>query len=136
MPPGSRTVRRTEPLIGVSISLATARATASTALLAVVLTARTWLSEVAGGPSPRAAPGELGLPRGLLALLPGVQEHLVPCASGCAGQLGADGCSEAGKMVLRGGKKHPGVPGHSETSPAMVSDSPVSSSLSPIKMGK
>ena len=88
-------MRRIEPLIGVSISLATARATASTALLAVVLTARTWLSEVAWGPSPRAAPGELGLPRGLLALLPGVQEHLVPCASGCAGQLGADGCSEA-----------------------------------------
>ena len=47
-----------------------------------------------------------------------------------------DGCSEAGKAVLRGGMKHPGVPGHSETSPAMVFDSPCSSSLSPLQMGK
>ena len=39
-------------------------------------------------------------------------------------------------VVLRGSMKHIGIPGHSETSPAMVSDSPCSSTISPVKINK
>ena len=53
-------------------------------------------------------------------------------------QLGhhTDGCSDTGKAVLRAAMKHPGVPDHSETSPAMMSDSPCSSTISTVKMSK
>ena len=47
-----------------------------------------------------------------------------------------DGCGDTGKAVLRGSMKHTGIPGHSETSPAMTSDSPCSSTVSPVKMSK
>ena len=36
-----------------------------------------------------------------------------------------DGCDDAGKAVLRGAQKHPGVPGCSKAKPAQVSDSPI-----------
>ena len=35
------------------------------------------------------------------------------------------GCGYLGKATLRMSEKHPGVPGHSTSSPAQVSDSPV-----------
>ena len=63
---------------------------------------------------------------------PGGTVHTYVANSG----ITPDGCSSTGKAVLRGAMKHKGVPGHSETSPAMVSDSPCSSTISPIKMSK
>jgi len=63
---------------------------------------------------------------------PGGTTHTFIANSG----ITPDGCDDVGKAVLRASMKHPGVPGHSETSPAMVSDSPVRDTVSPIRMGK
>ena len=63
---------------------------------------------------------------------PGGTEHTYIANSG----ITPDGCGDSGKAVLRGAMKHQGKPGHSETSPAMVSDSAVQPSVSPVKMGK
>ena len=56
--------------------------------------------------------------------------HIFVTSSG----ITLDGCSDTGMAVLRGAMKHTGVPGHSETSPAIVSDSPCSSNISPMKI--
>ena len=63
---------------------------------------------------------------------PGGTTHTFIANSG----ITPDGCSDTGKAVLRAAMKHPGVPGHSETSFAIVSDSPCSTTISPVKMSK
>jgi len=63
---------------------------------------------------------------------PGGSKHTYMANSG----ITPDGCDDAGKAVLRMSMKHTGVPGHSATSPAGVSDSPVRGNVSPVKMAK
>ena len=55
------------------------------------------------------------------AMSPGGTTHKYLANTG----LTPDGCSDAGKAVLRGANAPKGFPGHSYSSPVMVSASPV-----------